>query len=67
MSVFRCVLCAKLTFNGFCGVSGSYQNGKGSNKEIDHLSTFCGFSANKPKQYIKIMHNQGFSILAKLI
>lgn len=52
---------------GFVEVSGSYQNGKGSNKEIDHLSGFCGFSANKPKQYIRIMHNQGFSILAKLI
>lgn len=62
-----CVLCARLTFNGFCSVSGSYQNGKGSNKEIDHLSAFCGFSANKPKQYIRIMRNQGFSILAKLI
>lgn len=52
---------------GFLEVSGCNQNGKGSSKDMDHLSGFCGFSANKPKQYIKIMHNQGFSILAKLI
>lgn len=52
---------------GFLEVSGCNQNGKGSYKEMDHLSGFGGFSANKPKQYIKIMHNHGFSILAKLI
>lgn len=52
---------------GFVEVSGSYQDGKGSRAEIDHISGFCSFFPNKPKQYIRITHNQGFSILAKLI
>lgn len=29
---------------GFVEVSGSYQNGKGSNTEIDHISDFGVFS-----------------------
>lgn len=29
---------------GFVEVSGSYQNGKGSYTEIDHISCFCVFS-----------------------
>lgn len=50
----------------FVEVSGSYQNGKGSIAEIDHISVFYVFP-NETKQYIRIMHNKSFSILAKLI
>lgn len=51
---------------GFVDMSGSYQNGKGSNTEIDHISVFYVFP-NETKQYIRITHNKSFSILAKLI